>query len=351
MKNLKKLVALFMVLVFALSMAACSNGSGETNTDFTDWAKVEAAAKKEGKVTVYSNFPQDIEQGIFEEFGKHYGIDVEYIKIGGSVPTMNKYITEAENDEHVVDLIQMSSLTAATVAEKGYAAEIPAAMPNLKNLSPDFPANDTFIPTVIEAIVIVYNTNMITPEELPNTYEELTDPKYAGKWIIGSPENSANTIKFMQGCKELYGEDFVTRLAGLDIMEVDKEVTAADLVAKGERPFAVMCQNAASVAIQSGAPLSFKAMETTFIGQNGIILPYEAPHPNAARLLANWMLGETHQGLFVDKVNAITTTTFDIAPKGIPALADMKTYSPDQDAINQNSTALMAEWRAAIGAN
>ena len=64
-----------------------------------------------------------------------------------------------------------------------------------------------------------------------------------------------------------------------------------------------------------------------------------------------WMLGETHQGLFVDKVNAITTTTFDIAPKGIPALADMKTYSPDQDAINNNSTALMAEWRAAIGAN
>ena len=349
---MKKLVALLMVLVFALSMAACSNGGGEvTNTDYTDWAKVEAAAKKEGKVTVYSNFPQDIEQGIFEEFGKHYGIEVEYIKIGGSVPTMNKYITEAENDEHVVDLIQMSSLTAMTVAEKGYAAKFPESMPNLKNLSADFPATETFVPTVIEALVLVYNTDMITPEELPNTYEELADPKYKGMYIIGSPENSANTIKFMQGCKELYGDDFVSRLAGMDIMEVDKEVTAADLVAKGERPFALMCQNAASVAMSKGAPLSFKAMETTFIGQNGIILPYEAPHPNAARLLANWMLGETHQGLFVDKVNAITTTTFEIAPKGIPTLAEMKTYSPDQEAINNNSTALMAEWRAAIGAN
>lgn len=351
MKSLRKLGVILLVLVMVVSMTACSKTDDPgTEQNYDDWDKVLAAAKEEGEVVVYSNFPQDIEIEIFKAFTEETGIKVTYNKIGGSVPTMQKYMTEAENGQNVVDLIQMSELTAKTIEEAGYLAKLPESMPNLKNLSADFPATEYFAPTVVEALVLVYNTEMITPEELPNTYEELADPKYKDKVIMGSPENSANTIKFIQGCKELYGEDFLQKLAEINIMEVDKEVTAADLVGKGERPFALMVETAASTAIKSGAPLGYKSMEQTFTGLNGVILPYKAPHPNAARVLANWMLGETHQNLFVSELNAIVTIDGANTPAGIKPLDELGPYAPDQKIIQEKSTELMTEWREAMDA-
>ncbi len=352
---MKKLLALLLVVVMVLSFAACSTTpSGEVDgedpmADMT-WDEIVAAAKEEGEVIVYSNFPEAIEVEILSAFEEEYGIDVVYTKIGGSIPTMNKYLTEAENGQSVVDLIQMSSVTAITIGERGYSKAIPDYLPNLVNLSPDYQPEEFFLPTVIEAIVCVYNTEMVSPDELPDTYEDLADPKYTGQVIMGSPENSANTVKFIQGTKELYGEDFISKLQAIDIMEVDKEVTAADLVGKGERPWAFMSQNAASTAIGAGAPLSFKAMEQTFTGVNGIVLPYKAPNPHASLVLANWMIGETHQNLFVDNLRAIGATTVARAPEGIPALEDLGSYTPDPDIVANNSADLINEWRQAMDA-
>src|SRR5690606_41473210 len=54
----------------------------------------------------------------------------------------------------------------------------------------------------IEYVAIIYNTNLVKPEDVPKSYMDLTDPKWRGKIVMPDPSVHATTIQWLVGLKE-----------------------------------------------------------------------------------------------------------------------------------------------------
>ena len=229
------------------------------------WDSVIAAAKKEGSVTIYSVFPIQIENSLYGKFHDVYGISVNDVHVGGSVPTIKKFLTEAQAGQTNADVMVVWKTAALPLRQQNLVAKVD--LPNGANIMSQFPNNDGFfyVPFV-EAMPIIYNANLISQADLPQTYKDLADPKYRGKMITGVPENSANWIEIIEAWREMYGWDWIKQYAANHVLENISEIQAAELMSRGERVLGVMSQSAPAAQIAAGAPLQFDWLRPIICG-------------------------------------------------------------------------------------
>ena len=100
---MKKLIALLLCLVMALSLVACGSKQDDTQAPADDQQGAEEtslvdAAKAEGKLVVYGSCEEEYLAAACENFEKMYGIEVEYQRLStGEVQAK----IEAENASHI----------------------------------------------------------------------------------------------------------------------------------------------------------------------------------------------------------------------------------------------------------
>ena len=83
---MKKLIALLLCLVMALSLVACGSKQDDTQAPADDQQGAEEtslvdAAKAEGKLVVYGSCEEEYLAAACENFEKMYGIEVEYQRL------------------------------------------------------------------------------------------------------------------------------------------------------------------------------------------------------------------------------------------------------------------------------
>jgi len=141
--------------------------------------KLLAMARKEGVVTLYTSLNLKDSLPITEAFEKKYGIKVSVWR-GGSEKVVQRSITEARAKRFTPDVYEtngpeMEILYRENLLETFFS-------PSLKNIpAAVIPSHRQWIPDRLNFFVLAYNTKLVKPEEVPARYEDLLQPKWAGK--------------------------------------------------------------------------------------------------------------------------------------------------------------------------
>jgi iron(III) transport system substrate-binding protein len=173
-----------------------------------------------------------------------------------------------------------------------------------------------------------YNTKLVQPEQLPKSYEAFLDhPEWTGKLAVEGTDK-----EWLWALLKVRGEEEGTKLvkeivAKLKPVVTDGHLALARSVSAGEYPVAlndyVMLTENQRLA---GGPTDFWALDPVAVFFGAVAVNVKAPHPNAARLAANFMLSAQAQ-TFAAKTGRLPTRP-DVAsnpPDAIPRLTAVRT--------------------------
>ena len=174
--------------------------------------------------------------------------------------------------------------------------------PHFKDLPPEaFAKHGHYVADRFNFFTIGYNTNLVKPEDVPNSYEDLAHPKWAGKLgIEGSDVDWFAAVVKSMG--EQKGLAFFRKLAEQKPQIRTGHTLLAELVSSGEIPLAATIYNHnAERLVVKGAPIRWKALEPTFGRPNAIGVARMAAHPNAAMLFVDFMLSPEGQQMLKER--------------------------------------------------
>jgi iron(III) transport system substrate-binding protein len=194
--------------------------------------------------------------------------------------------------------------------------------------------------------VIGYNTGLVKPEEAPNSFADLLDPKWKGRLIKAHPGYSGTILTATHQIARDLGWPYLEQLAQQNVMQVQSASDPPKKLALGER--AVQADGNEYNMLQlkdAGRPVEpVYAAEGTplIIGPNGVFKT--APNPNAARLFQAWCFTPECQQLIVD-VGALRS--LHPLAKERPSrkrLRDIKTLKEDAAAVEKQSDDIKARY-------
>jgi iron(III) transport system substrate-binding protein len=269
-----------------------------------------AGARKEGTVALYTSLNLKDSVPISEAFEKKYpGIKVSLWR-AGSEKVVQRALTEARAGRYTPDVLE----TNGPEMEIFYREKLlePFYSPAFKDLPPAaFPKHRHWVADRFNFFVIGYNTNLVKPEDVPNSYSDLLKPRWAGK--VGLEAGDVDWFGAMvKGMGEREGLAFFRKLAEFRPQIRTGHTLMAELLASGEIPLAasVYNHNVERLTVR-GAPVMWKALSPTFGRPNGIGLAKNAPHPYAALLFADFMLSREGQELLKERNRVPSSNAVD----------------------------------------
>ena len=297
-----------------------------------------AAAKKEGSVTWYTSTPVETAQKIASLFQKETGVRVELFRSGGSA-VLRRFLQETDARRVIADVLTISDPAAAGALIKRDLF-VPFRPRNFEKVPAEVKdAKGHHIAQRLNLVGIVARTDKGI--ELPKNWTDLTRPKYKGQLVRADPTYTAIQLMIVGTLSKKYGWDFYQKLRANDIMIVQGHQQVSETLTRGERLVA-------AEGADQFAWLDRKAghkVQSIFPTDGAFAIPAPtavikgSPHPNAAKALAEFMIGDMVQKLFPGE--GIYAGRSDVeAPPGNPPLSQIKLLPVDYDQIEKDSAAL-----------
>ena len=177
--------------------------------------------------------------------------------------------------------------------------------------------------------------------DAPKTWSDLTDAKYKGQMVMTDPSFTALGLMTVATLSKKFGWEYYEKLRKNDMMVVQGNQQVSDMLKRGERIIAagVLDSYVADDRKQGHPEATIYPTEGALIIPSPTAVIKGAPHPNAAKLFAQFMLSEAAQKLF--PADGGYAARVDIAPpEGAPKLGDVKSISLDYDEIEKTSAAV-----------
>ena len=343
-----RVLAAVLVLAFAAATgASTSYGASAAKSPFpaaaptkAKWNQVITAAKREGSVTIYSAQAPTTLAALGAAFKAKYGINVTVNRQVDSV-MVQQITAEQGSNKPVADLwVQASKNYTIGAVKNGWVT--PAIGPSFYAKGFNRKALLGPGPTQIVAAAVLgmaWNTSLYPAgiKDMP----DFLDPKLTGK--IGIPQpTSASFIDWYLFLEATYGNNFLTRLAAQKPKIYLSSLTMMQAVISGEITASPFVPPLALDQRQLGAPINFKLAVNKGRTWNapfwGLILK-NAPHPNAAQLLADFMVTKEGQAAVQHLSGAVipgAKETFYVSPR----VPDLKNFTPAKIA------AFQARWKS-----
>ncbi len=262
-------------------------------------ARLLEGAKKEGQVSVYTSLNTKDSGPITEAFEKKYGVKVLLWR-SSSEKVLQRAVTEARAGRFAFDVLETNGPEMEALHREKLLSEFHS--PHFKDLPPSaFPAHRHWVADRFNFFTIGYNTNLIKPEEVPNSYEDLLHPRFAGKLGLEASDTDwfAAVVKHMGEAK---GLAFFRKLAATKPQMRTGHTLLAELVSSGEVPITATIYNHNMERLMiKGAPVKWKALTPTFARPNGIGVVARSTRPHAALLFTDFMLSPQGQLLIKER--------------------------------------------------
>ena len=261
------------------------------------WQQVIDAAKKEGSVVFYSaavGAPATTK--IQAAFKAKYGIPMEVLQARSSELT-ERIRTEQVSGKRLGDV----SHNGASVTERQLAEGVfmPYGMlPNAARLRTQVPTDGTRVPVYVIHFGILANTDLVKPADEPKSWQDLVDAKWKGKILSDDMRALGSGSALFTATHEKFGRQFHERLAA-QRLEFTRDVRGSQRrIARGEYPLFIPF-NIADILTLKGLPVKFivPSEGAVYVVFDCAILK-GAPHPNAARLLLDFMLSDEVQLIY-----------------------------------------------------
>ncbi len=255
-------------------------------------------AKAEGKIVWYTSL-SGVYREMVDSFKRRYpDIAVEVYR-GGSTDLGPRLLNEAQAGRHVADALESTPGLLMLLRERGLLKAY--ASPELARYPDDAKtkADGTRIYWVTDREAYLgfgYNTRLVAPAEVPKNFQDLLRPELKGKLAVTTESSTSRVIGTMIKHK---GEEFVKRMRAQEI-RLFKASSAGflDLIAAGEVAGSfVVFQNQVTVKKEKKAPVDWVALDVVPANAGGSAIIANAPHPHAALLFTDFVIGAEGQKL------------------------------------------------------
>jgi iron(III) transport system substrate-binding protein len=280
-----------------------------------DWDAIVTAAQDEGKVTIYSSQGLDQLNDLAERFSDEYGIELEVVRDIDSA-LIPKVEAEQQTGSGIADVIAQAS--AAWSEQRGAEGWFVAPVgPAFDDPAYDRAANvsdNGFFTSSAAVLTFGWNTDQY-PTGLTD-YSDLLDPELAGGRIGVIEPAAPSIVDFWLYLEENYGEDFVTQLAAQEPKIYPSSLPMAQALTSGEISAGSFVQVLVDEKEQ-GAPVDSGLADQVWGARFNTSILQTAPHPNAAQVLANFMITQPGQEAIARKAASVlpdvpgTVTTVD----------------------------------------
>jgi iron(III) transport system substrate-binding protein len=259
---------------------------------------IVAGARQEGSLTFYTTIAEKDIATLVDPFEAKYGVKVAVWR-AGTDKVLQRTIAEAAAGRYDMDVVHFGSPEMEALSREGVLQ--PVTSPVHKDLLPgSVPVHREWAATLLSVWVQAYNTKLLSKESLPQTYADLLDARWHGKLGIEAKDQDwfASVVDIMGGPEA--GLDFFRRLAAGGVSVRLGHTLLTNLVISGEVPLALTVYNyMPEQAKKKGAPIDWFALEPAVARSNAVGVARHAPHPNAALLFYEYLLGEEAQKTFV----------------------------------------------------
>ncbi len=296
------------------------------------------AAKKEGSVVLYTVMNAKDNEVLMRTFEKKYpGIAIDGFR-GGSGAIINKVLTEARAKSLRADVIFAGGSEMQVFKKEGLLQKY--VSPEAEGISEGFKDSDGYWTNVHPLMLVTaYNTGLVNPGDVPQSYEDLLRPQWRGNMMMDRVEYDwFATLQKVWGREKTV--EFARRLAGQNIKFMTGHATIAQLIAAGEAKIGInMYAYYVSGLKRKGSPIDWVALDPVVAILETVGVTSRAPHPNAAKVLVDFMLSSDGQNLIrtfgripgrtsvkplyeeLEKIKGIPTDTASIYQRGLEVFA------------------------------
>lgn len=333
MKIFKKSLNLLLVLLLLL-VTACG--------------KEDKKSSKSNEVTVYSPLFPDAINSITSGFTKKTGIKVNLV-VAGTGELLKRIQAESENP--LGDVIFGGGAESLNSYKEYFS---PYEILSDNKIDPLFkdPENKWFGFAVLP-MVIIYNTDLVSKEEAPTSWNDLIDPKWKGKIAMASPIKSGSaytitaTLLTAFGKDSETGDDFIKKfISNLD----GKILGGSSAVPKGvvnkEYSIGLTLESSAVKYKNAGGHIEIVyPSEGTSVVADGAALIKNAINEENAKLFLDYAGSKEVQETFSTKFN-IRGVRDDIAlPSGLGPISDIKLLNYDFNWASQSKKYILKKWK------
>jgi iron(III) transport system substrate-binding protein len=306
-----------LIAVAAMALAACGGGGNGGGSN--------------GTLTIYSGREEEIVEPLYEQFERETGIKLE-VRYGDSAELAATIAEEGKNTPADVFFAQDAG-TLGAVADEGRLARLPEA--TLRRVDERFrDPRGRWVGTSGRARVVAYNTEEVSPAELPDSIFGYTDPRWKGK--IGLPPTNASFQAFVTAMRLSAGEERTREwLEGIKANKprfYEKNLPVLEALAAGEIEVGFVNHYYLYLlkAEQPDAPVAnhFLAGDDpgALVNVAGVGILEETDDREAAQRFVDFLLSERGQRFYAERAEeAEYPLVAGVAPrKGLPPLEQIK---------------------------
>lgn len=349
MRRVTSVIALALVALLATGCGGSSPGessdAGESATfegadperyggqeSYDEMAELYAAAKEAGETTVVAyGAVANEREAIFRQFEKEFPeITVQTDFLTGS-NLFGRINQEVASGSMTGDIVLSGDTSVTALAGAGRLEEFQPALASEMDERYRDPEGRFFGATAT-AFGVAYNSDEKDESEVPHSWDELVDPKYKGEiaWVnlTGSGPSLVPTARLLE-----FGHVDEAWLEGLkanDMHFVGEATALTSVLTTGEYPIAASYPYDYYLRdVENQAPIGwfFPLEDANYVALNSAGVLVDAPHPNAARLLAAWLLTPAAVDVY-HEIGQYSVMPGSGAPEGLPPLEEVDLLEP-----------------------
>jgi iron(III) transport system substrate-binding protein len=301
------------------------NKIGPYQEDKVDYKALYKAAKKEEKVVMYASTSRGPKSLALGFYNKYPGIKVEWNTISVS-GIMSRIIKEQKAGIYNADLIYTGDYSTHINVLHPANMVFPWVPPDLKKVIPKEYQEPLFVPR-LAATALFYNFDTWSDKPPIDSWWDITKPEWKGRLVIPDPRIDAPALEvlltFVLNAEEMakdyervFGKPLklTTKNAGYEWIKmffankpklVKKDKEARYIGKAGQKkPSLGVCWDLARITDTDNPKYGNLKLQPVLDlkPRMGIVKPvslnvtYKAPHPNAAKILIRWLLGDEKGG-------------------------------------------------------
>jgi iron(III) transport system substrate-binding protein len=303
--------AIAALAVFGLALAGCS-GSADADGSSTAagedlvvdgeliaTADVLDAARDEGTLVFYTGASEVSEKEVTDAFTKLTGIPVEIVRLAPN-KLQERVLSENAAGKLGADLIRISGEDLIVALAEDDVFQPTALTDDISGALIEGATFDDglYFNSFDRVYSFGYNNQVLSEDEAPQDWADLTDPAYAGKFGLVQVGAGGSTAALTRFQLDELGEDWLKDIAANGPRIFDSSANLTDALARGEIAIGAVPVGTAYAAILEGAPITIAMPEEGaaaypfYLGQTA-----STDRSNAATVFVNWLLSKDGQTL------------------------------------------------------
>lgn len=337
------LLTLFLAALLLVGCAGGDSSSGETSG---------SGSGDIGQINFYSPETPDFTKEIAQAFEEKYGgkVNVQY---AGTNVLVNRMMAEIDNPQGDVWYGGGGILPFENAANQGIIAPyLPEAAKDWDVVEDGIKVkheDDMYVGVEVFVLGFAYNTELVTEEEAPKTWDDLLDPKWKGKIQFSNPAASGTAtllvLSQMMERGEEGGWEYFEKLLDQVNALPDSGSAPTTAVAMGEAHIGIGFDFMTYEMQAKGETVDFIVPDKTPILVNPVALVNNGPNPEGGKLLIDFMLSKEGQQILADWYHIPIHP--EVESKTPLTLESVKEHAMDLDIdwVIENYDRIRNEWK------